>query len=447
MTELRILASRWIVTPRGVVDGGIVIEGERIAAVVARAELPAGLDVEDVGDLAILPGAVDPHVHLNEPGRADWEGFETGTRAAAAGGITTLIDMPLNSRPATVSVEALRQKEAAAAGKLAVDVGFHGGMVPGNLEELEPLFDAGVFAFKAFLAPSGVDEFPAVGARELRPVMEILTRRGAVLMAHAEIESPVATAGDPRAYAAWLAARPDRFETEAHRLLVELVRETGCELHVVHLATSDGIPALREARREGLPVTIETCPHYLTFAAEEIPDADPRFKCAPPMRAARHREGLWQALVAGHLDFVASDHSPAPPDRKTEDLLASWGGIASLQLALPATWTGARKRDLSLRDLARWTATAPARRFGLASRKGSIAPGQDADLVVLDPDATFEVVGAELCHRHPQTAYEGRRLHGIVYRTLVRGRTVYDRSEGFATPGGRVVRRIEPRPR
>lgn len=440
------LRSRRIVTSEGVVDGTVVVDGGRIAEIVTGPDATVeAMDAEDLGDLAILPAGVDPHVHLNEPGRTEWEGFETGTRAAAAGGLGTLVDMPLNSSPVTTTVEALDAKRRAAEGKCRVEVLFHGGLVPGNVGEIEKLVDAGVVGVKAFLCPSGLDEFPAVGEKSLRPAMEILARRGVPLLVHAEIEhAEIEHAeiedddvpwGDPRTYAAWLASRPSRFETRAHELLVRLVRETGCRVHVVHLATADGLPILRAAREEGLPITVETCPHYLTFAAEEIPDADAFsegrsawcFKCAPPIREARHREALWRALGDGTIDFVASDHSPAPPAMKSGDLASAWGGISSLQVSLPATWTGARRRGFGLEDLARWTSREPARLVGLEERKGAIAAGRDADLVVFDPEAEWTVVGTELEHRHPQTAYEGLRLEGRVERTYVGGRKVWDR--------------------
>ena len=425
-----LLRSRRIVTPDGIIDGTVVVSAGRIESVLEASNgVPS--KAEDLGELVLLPGAVDPHVHLNEPGRTEWEGFETGTRAAAAGGITTLVDMPLNSSPVSTAAATLEVKRAAAEGKCAVEVLFHGGLVPGNLDEIEPLLDAGVVGVKAFLCHSGIDEFPAVGEAELRPAMEILALRGVPLLAHAEIADTAPTADDapetvdPDAYSTWLASRPGRFETRAIDLLIRLCRETGCRVHVVHLATADALPMLSAARDQGLPITVETCPHYLTFAAEDLPDGDPRFKCAPPIRGARHREALWQALADGTIDFVASDHSPAPPELKTGDLMSAWGGIASLQVSLPATWTGARRRGYGLDDLARWTSGAPARLVGLDEHKGALAAGFDADLVVFDPDNEWTVRGAELEHRHPLTAYEGMRFCGRVVRTYVAGQRVW----------------------
>ncbi len=423
--------SRRIVTPQGLVDGVLTIEDGRIVS-VERGEDSRALDL---GDLAILPGGIDPHVHLNEPGRGDWEGMVSGTRAAVAGGLTTLVDMPLNSDPVTTTLEALETKICTAEehrrrGELHCELLFHGGLVPGNLDQIEPLIDGGVVGLKAFLCDSGIDEFPAVGEAELRPAMKILARRGIPLLAHGEIVSPLLTSesrpgeGDPNLYASWLASRPSRFEVEAIELLLRLMRETGCRVHLVHLATADALPMLRAARSEALPISIETCPHYLTFAAEEIPDGDPRFKCAPPIREAHHREALWQALREGTIDFVASDHSPAPPSMKQGSLLSAWGGISSLQISLPATWTGAHCRGFDLTDLAALVAARPARLLGLDHRKGALAPGFDADFIVFDPEAIFAVRADALHHRHPQTAYEGLRLRGRVMQTYCGGRLV-----------------------
>lgn len=436
MTRRRAFRSRRIVTPEGLLDGAVIVEDGRITAVTDDvADLPP--ETERLGSLAILPGGVDPHVHLNDPGRADWEGMASGTRAAAAGGLTTLADMPLNSDPVTVTAAALAAKRAVAReleqrGELRAEMVFYGGLVPGNLHHLEPMLDAGVAGIKAFLVDSGIDDFPAVGEHELRPAMEILARREVPLLVHAELQSAAGppagapAAGGPNRYATWLASRPSRFETAAHDLLLRLVRATGCHVHIVHLATADALPALAEARAAGLPVSVETCPHYLTFAAEEIPDADPRFKCAPPIRAARHRRALWRALAEGTLDLVASDHSPAPSSMKSGDLMTAWGGIASLQVSLAATWSGARERGFGLGDLARWMSAAPARLLRLEGRKGAVAAGHDADLTIFDPEAEWRVEGADLEHRHPQTAYEGRRLTGRVVRSYSQGRRVWD---------------------
>ncbi|HYU32029.1 MAG TPA: allantoinase AllB [Thermoanaerobaculia bacterium] len=452
-----VLRSIRVVTPEGVRPATIHIRQGRIERVGAWDEAPtAGEGLTDCGDSAILPGVVDSHVHINEPGRTDWEGFETATRSAAAGGTTTLVDMPLNSIPATTTREALRSKIEVAQGKTRVDVGFWGGVVPGNATERPGLLEDGVLGFKAFLVPSGVDEFQHVGEADLREALPVLARHGSVLLAHAELPGPIdAAAGvwqgagpaELREYDRFLRSRPDAAEVAAVELLVRLCRETGCRVHIVHVASAEVLPVLRRAREEGLPVTAETCPHYLTFSAEEIPDGAVAFKCAPPIRSRENRELLWVALGEGILDLVASDHSPCPPDLKKVDaggFRGAWGGIASLQLALPAVWTGARERGFTIADLAGWMCTGPARLAGLEGRKGKIAPGCDADLVVWDPEESFQVDPRGLYHRHKLTPYAGRTLYGAVRRTLLRGETVYDvsaRDRFSGPPSGQLLRR------
>lgn len=397
--------------------------------------LPPDVPVIDSGEAVVMPGLVDTHVHVNEPGRTDWEGFETATRAAAAGGITTLVDMPLNSIPATTTREALRAKREAASGKCRVDVGFWGGVVPGNSEEIAGLVEDGVLGFKSFLVPSGVEEFQHVTEADLREAMPRLN--GAVLLVHAELPGPLKTCEGDR-HDDWLRSRPDAAETEAIALLVRLSRELGARVHVVHLATAEALPLLREARRD-LPITVETCPHYLTFAAEEIPDGALAFKCAPPIRSRENRELLWEALREGLIDLVATDHSPSPPELKTGGFRQAWGGIASLQLALPAVWTGARDRGFSLPDLARWMSGNPARLAGLAN-KGAIRPGCDADLVIWEPETSIRVDPEALQHRHKLTPYAGLLLHGVVRRTLLRGETVYHDGDFPGPPAGRLLK-------
>ena len=416
------LRSPRIVTPERVIDGHVVVWAERIATVAPGAP-PAGLGVEDLGDLALLPGLVDTHVHVNEPGRTDWEGFASASRAALAGGITTIVDMPLNSVPATTTLEALRVKRQAAAGA-GVRVEYWGGVVPGNAAELEPLAAAGVRGFKCFLVPSGVSEFGHVGERELREAMPILARRRLPLLVHAELSEPIERAGaalaghDPRAYATWLGSRPAEAEVEAIRLVLGLAAETGCHVHIVHLSAAAALPELRAARGRGVSVTVETCPHYLALAAEDVADGATEFKCAPPIRERSNREALWQALLGGDIDLVASDHSPCPPALKGKergDFMSAWGGIASLELGLSVVWTEARQRGATLVQVARWMAERPAALAGL-DRIGRIAPGADADLVAFDPDAAWTVDAARLRQRHPLTPYAGLRLEGRVVR-------------------------------
>ena len=453
-----VLRSRRVVTPKSLRPATIHIRQGKIERVAAWEETPSGnQELVDCGDSVILPGLVDTHVHVNEPGRTDWEGFSTATRAAAVGGITTLVDMPLNSIPATTTREALQTKIEAARGKTHVDVGLWGGVVPGNTGELAGLLEDGVLGFKAFLVPSGVDEFEHVGEADLREALPVLARQGSVLLAHAELPEPIDAAvgvwdgagpSELRKYSRYLQSRPDLAEVEAVELLVRLCRETGCRVHIVHVASAEVLPILRRAREEGLPITAETCPHYLTFAGEEIPDGGVAFKCAPPIRSRENRELLWEALREGVLDLVASDHSPCPPEMKkieTGDFRGAWGGIASLQLALPTVWTGARERGFTIADLAEWMCAAPARLAGLEGRKGAIAPGADADLVVWEPETSFVVEPRDLQHRHKLTPYAGRTLYGTVRRTLLRGETVYDvtAQPRFSEPSGQLLRRGE----
>lgn len=418
------------------------IENGRIAAIDTEHTIgPAGVPTIDAGSLVVMPGLVDTHVHINEPGRTDWEGFETATRAAAAGGITTLVDMPLNSIPATTTVAALETKRRAAERRCHVDVGFWGGVVPGNARQIEPLARAGVCGFKCFLTPSGVDEFPAVTESDLRQVMPILRKLGLPLLAHAELPDLLAPPDlhrDPRQYATWLASRPPAAEHAAIDLLTRLSARTGAHVHIVHLASADGLSAIVKAVDLGAPVTVETCPHYLTFCAEEIEDGATAWKCAPPIRAREHRERLWRALADGQIDLVATDHSPAPPALKHLDdgnFLAAWGGIASLQVSLPAVWTGAARRGIAFERLAQWMSAAPARLAGL-DRKGAIVAGHDADLVIVDPDREMTVEASRLYHRHPVTPYHGATLRGHIAMTILRGEIVFENGECVGRPAG-----------
>jgi allantoinase len=420
-----VLRSRRVVLPGGVQPAAVAVRQEKIAAITGYdARLDAARD-DDLGDLALLPGLVDTHVHVNEPGRTEWEGFETATRAAAAGGVTTICDMPLNSLPPTVTVQALQVKRAAAAGRCAVDVAFWGGAVPGSRPELRGLHEAGVAGFKCFLADSGVPEFPPLGAAELRAVMAETGRAGSVLAVHAEDPRELGEASGSD-YRSFLASRPPRAE------------RTGARAHVVHLSAAGCVPLIREARGLGVALTAETCPHYLFFAAEEVPRGGTEFKCCPPIRDAANREALWRGLEADVIDCVVCDHSPCPPALKRKesgDFGAAWGGIGSLQLGLSAVWTVARRRGRTLADVARWMAAAPAALAGL-SGKGAIAAGYDADLVAFDPDAAFTVSGAGLWHRSPVTPYEGRVLEGSVRQVWLRGQVITPDSR----PAGRLLR-------
>lgn len=440
------LHSTRVVTPQGVMEATLTLADGKIQEVLPGRVECTGIHFESFGDKVIMPGVIDAHVHINEPGRTAWEGFETATKAAAAGGITTLIEMPLNASPVTTTAEALRIKLDAAKGKLHVHCGFYGGVTPTNFDDLEDLLNAGVFGIKAFLTHSGINEFPNVTEADLRRALPILWRHGAKLLVHCELESgaqlsvvgsPVAQAStrgdvrrmeqttnnDQRSYAAYLASRPAHWETDAIALMIRLSAEFDVHVHIVHVSAAEALPLIRDAKGRGLRITAETCPHYLLFCAEEILDGATEFKCAPPIRSRANNELLWQALKDGTLDFVATDHSPAPPEMKetaSGNFMKAWGGIAGLQFLLPAFWTGAKERGFSLEEVARLLSAAPADFLGLQA-KGRIQPGSDADLVVWDPEAAAIVEPRTIQHRHKLSPYLGAYLYGVVERTLISG--------------------------
>lgn len=434
-----------VVRARRAVVGGVErpadlgIRDGHIVAVEAYDELDAAEVVELADDEVLLPGLVDTHVHVNEPGRTEWEGFASATRAAAAGGVTTIVDMPLNSIPPTTTVAALEEKRGVAEGQAWVDVGFWGGAVPDNLDDLAGLHEAGVLGFKCFLLDSGVEEFPHLPPAAFAAAMAETGRLGALMIVHAEDADEVVECAHGTAYRGFLESRPDAAEERAIALVVDTARATGARAHVVHLSASGAVPTLRAARAEGVDVSVETCPHYLHFEAGSIPDGATELKCCPPIRDAANRDALWAALGDGDIEMVVSDHSPCTAELKrsgTGDFADAWGGIASLQLGLPVVWTTARERGVPLVDVVRWMATAPARRVGLAG-KGEIAVGADADLCVFAPDEPWVVDPARLHHKNPVSAYAGRTLAGTVRATWLRGRPV-DLSAG---PRGRLLRR------
>jgi allantoinase len=438
-----VIRSHRVVLPGDERPASIHVRDGQIVAIDRHGARVAGVREIDAGAMVVLPGLVDTHVHMNDPGRADWEGAGHATRAAAAAGVTTVVDMPLNSIPATTTVDALQAKRRALAVQCHVDVGLWGGVVPGNAAQLDALAAEGVLGFKCFLSPSGVDEFDHVSEADLRAALPHLARLGLPLLVHAELpERLLVPEGDPRAYATWLDSRPPAAEVAAIELLIRLAAETGARVHVVHLAAADALPALRAARGRGVPITVETCPHYLAFAAEEIPDGATPFKCAPPIRQAAHREALWQALTAGDIDLVATDHSPAPPSLKhvgDGDFVRAWGGIASLQIGFAVIATLAAERGIPIARSANWCTAAPARLAGLDGTKGAIVPGADADFAFWDPDATVVVDPSALYHRHPVSPYAGMTLHGQVRTTILRGEIVF--ADGVVTrvPSGRMI--------
>ncbi len=437
------IRGRRVVTPDGVREACIHVSDGTIRRVAPFDDPPPGVPLVDAGERVILPGLVDTHVHVNEPGRTEWEGFETATRAAAAGGVTTILDMPLNSIPVTTTPEALADKRAAADAKVHVDVGFWGGAVPDELGHLRELHEAGVFGFKGFLCPSGVDEFEPLDLERLHDAMAEIAAFDGLLIVHAELPGPIEratarlTGADPFTYGTYLASRPPEAEERAIAAVVEGSEATGCRTHVLHLSAASGLDGVD--RSEGR-VSVETCPHYLTFEAGEIPRGSTEFKCAPPIRDAGNRERLWDGLRSARIAAVVSDHSPCTPDLKVGSFLEAWGGIASVQLGLRAVWTQARRRGFALEDVARWMSAGPAAIAGLR-RKGAIEQGRDADLVVFEPDDASVLEPSELHHRNPVTPYAGLRLDGRVMATYVRGVEVYSDGGFLDAPAGRLLGR------
>jgi len=445
-----------VVTPQGARRTALLLEdgyagehGRLIRAICEVGDLPADAEVIDFGPRALLPGLVDSHVHINQPGRTEWEGFATATRAAAAGGYTTLVDMPLNCLPETTTVAALEAKRESAAGQSLVDWAAWGGAVAGNQADLLPLARAGVAGFKCFLIYPGCDGFSMIDREQLELALPFIAESGLPLLVHAELAGPIDAAteslrhADWRKYATYLASRPDEAELEAIRLMIRLCRQFGFRLHIVHLATAQALHELQAARADGLPITVETCPHYLHFAAEDIADGATLLKCAPPIRSLVNREALWQGLRDGVVELVATDHSPCPPSMKRLhegrfDL--AWGGIASLSIALPIVWTGAVQRGFTLQDVVRWMSFAPAALAGLSDRAGSLEAGREATFVVVDPEADFVVTPKCLHYRHAVSAYMGETLRGVVEATYLRGEPVYQAGAFVVSPRGREHR-------
>jgi allantoinase len=440
MIDAAIISNRTI-TPDGIRTAVVLIKDGRITDVVS--ELPEGdFPVTDVGDSVLMPGIVDPHVHINEPGRTDWEGFDTGTKAAIAGGITSLVEMPLNASPVTTTAKAFDEKIKATHGKLHTNCGFWGGVVPGNEKDIEPLIERSVLGFKAFLTDSGIDEFPNVTEEDLRKVMPIIARHGLPLLVHCELsDNTLRPPPSTRSYAGYLASRPKKWEDDAIALMIRLSEEFNCRTHVVHLSSADSLEQIANAKRNGLPLTVETCQHYLYFNAENIPDDRTEFKCAPPVREKANNERLWQALKEGIIDFVTTDHSPAPPEMKeliSGDFIKAWGGISSIQFALPVLWTAAKQHDCDLNDIAKWLCEKPASLPQLRT-KGKIAKGYDADFVVWNPDKKFVVTKEIIQHKHKITPYLNEELSGVVEQTWLNGEKVFDGGKFLHLNKGRIL--------
>jgi allantoinase len=448
MVRQAFLSTR-VVLPEGIGPATVLVADGRIESVAHGHEVPSGYAVRDFGADCILPGLVDTHVHINEPGRTGWEGFATATRAAAAGGYTTLVDMPLNCLPETTTVAALEEKRAAAKGKCRVDWAAWGGVVAANRNEIPALAAAGIPGFKCFLIHPGIDGFTMVDEAQLRAALPAVAATGLPLLVHAELAAPLESASaslanaDWTKYATYLASRPDEAELAAIRLMIDLCREFKCRVHIVHLSSAEALPLLGNARAEGLPITVETCPHYLHFDAERIPDGATLFKCAPPIRSKINQHCLWEGLLSGVIDLVASDHSPCPPEMKqldTGNFQQAWGGIAGLSITLPVMWTSLRERHRPLHWIARWMAEQPARLAGLNGRKGAIAAGHDADFVVFDPEASFILTADRLHYRHPVSPYIGEKLWGSVEKTFLRGEEIFSEGVFLGEPHGRELR-------
>jgi len=443
MLQKAILSER-VITPDGTRKAVVLIRDGIIEEVLPN--LPAGkFDITDLGNSVLMAGIIDPHVHINEPGRTHWEGFDTITRSALAGGITTLVDMPLNSSPVTTTVKAFEKKLNAAGSKLHTNCGFWGGVVPGNENEIERLIERGVLGFKAFLTHSGIDEFPNVTEADLRKVIPTIARHKLPLLVHCELETiAVDHSGfHPDSYKDYLSSRPKKWEDDAIALMIRLCEEYDCRTHIVHLSSADSIPQIAKAKEKGLPLTVETGQHYLFFYAEEIKDGQTAFKCAPPIREKANNEKLWQALKKGIIDFVATDHSPAPPDMKeitSGNFMTAWGGISSIQFALPVLWTAAKKNGAGLKDIANWLAAKPSLLPGLQETKGQIAKGFDADFVVWNPDESFIVTEELIQHRHKITPYSGRQLYGLVEQTWMAGEKVFDHGKYLHLNRGKILK-------
>ncbi len=437
-----VIKSKRIITPAGENKGIVIIKDGIIIDVVESLDNES--ECIDIEDKILMPGVVDPHVHINEPGRTDWEGFDTATKAALAGGITTLVDMPLNSSPITTTANAFHRKLAATKGQLHTNCGFWGGVIPGNETEIEQLLDIGVLGFKAFLTHSGIDEFPNVTEDDLRKAMPIIAKNNLPLLVHCELTSPFSTCGEGLGmrYQNYLHSRPRKWEDDAIALMIRLCEEYNCHVHIVHLSSSGSIEQIAKAKQKGLPLTVETGQHYLYFNSEEIKDGQTQFKCAPPIREKENNDKLWKALKDGIIDLVATDHSPSTPNLKelqSGNFMKAWGGIASLQFALPVLWSAAKKNNCTLNDLAKWLCENPAKLIGKEKNKGKIAKGYDADLIIWDDEKTFVVTEDIIQHKHKITPYLNEELSGVIEQTYLSGEKVFDTGKFLHLDKGKII--------
>jgi len=436
------IISHRVLTPKGERPAAILIQEEKIMDVVSISEISSDCPVEDMKNDVVMPGLVDTHVHINEPGRTDWEGFETATKAAAAGGITTLVDMPLNCIPVTTTVDALNEKIAATKNQLWVDCGFYGGLIPDNLQDIESLADAGVLGFKAFLSHSGIDEFPNINEKHLREALPIFANKGIPILVHAELENGAIQSENHSTYKSFQDSRPKSWENNAVKLLIQLSKEFDARIHIVHLSSADILAEIAQTRNDGYPISVETCPHYLHFSSEHISDGDTRFKCAPPIWESDNKEKLWSGLENGLINFITSDHSPCTAELKNlevGDFEKAWGGISSIQFTLPVIWTECKTRGYSMDQLINWMSKQPAKFIGKDQQKGQISPGFDADLVCWNPDEKYIIQKEAIHHKNKLTPYEGESLYGVVNATFLRGQKVYENGEFLGNPTGKTI--------
>ncbi len=443
---MKAISSSQVFTNGKIQPAAVLFEHGTIVSVVSLQDIPKQCEHVNYGNLVIMPGLVDTHVHINEPGRTDWEGFNSATQAAAAGGITTVVDMPLNCIPVTTSMQAVKEKQACLKNQIWVDIGFHGGVIPGNDNELASMIDAGITTFKAFMIDSGVDEFPASDTATLDKAMPILATGGATLLVHAELDNcgKEAKITDKASYAEFLDSRPDKWEVEAIEEIIRLSAKHRCKVHIVHLSSAKALDIIQKAQRKGVQITAETCPHYLTLSSETIPDGDGRFKCCPPIRNTANQEALWQGLKQGIINFIVSDHSPCTPALKRieeQNLWEAWGGISSLQFGLSLIWNHLKQKGLNLLELNKWMCENPAKLVGLQNTKGQIKKGFQADFVIWDPEAQQTIDKKDILHKNKLSAYEQHTVYGVIEQTILAGEVIFDKNkENFkSNPKGKYL--------